>query len=244
MSAASNPTPRREEEGCIVQIGHAGLVLLESSEGFSSRPYWDSIGRAWTRGYGRTFGITGGSPSISRAQGERELIEQFNARYGPSLKPFANKPGFTQNMYDALASFVWNCGTGAVSAATTIGRHLRAGNWSAAANDLLAWCKASGRVIQGLLNRRKREKSLFLKKVVVAVKAYLTPWERRTCYELEAERRTAKRHGGWAHVDSSHLKHASRLKADLRARVSLLKSNDQSKLHRRERVKALLAAIG
>lgn len=46
---------------------------------------------------------------------------------------------------------------------------------------------------------------------------YMTDRERRLALELEAERRTAKRHGGWNHIDPSHLKRAVEIKDWFRA---------------------------
>jgi hypothetical protein len=46
---------------------------------------------------------------------------------------------------------------------------------------------------------------------------YLTDRERRLALELEAERKTAHRHGGWEHVDASHLKRAIEIKSWFKA---------------------------
>lgn len=227
-----------------MRLGKPGLIEIEQSEGFSSAPYWDAIGQAWTRGFGRTFGINKNSPRITRKQGEVELINEFAERYAWALKPFENLPGFTQNMYDALASFIWNCGTGAVAASTTVGKHLRAGRWKDAADALLAWSKAGGKTIPGLLARRRRERKLFLKPVVVVLDAFLTTWEKKTVEVLEDERQIAKRHGGWSKIDESHLKRAARAKEDLRQRVAELRRKDTTKAHRDERIKVMLAVIG
>jgi lysozyme len=226
-----------------MQISANGLHEIELSEGFSSKPYWDSIGGVWTIGFGETRGVTHRTAAMSRTQAESKLKVRFSHDYAPALAGFVGKPGFTQNMYDALGSFIWNCGTGAVSSSTTVGHHLRAGRWHQAADALLAWDKAQGVVVKGLRDRRERERALFLKPGRPINGAYLTPWERATVKVLADERAIAKRHGGWAHVDDSHLRRASRAKADLRARVHTLQKSGLSKSHRRERVAALNAVI-
>lgn len=227
-------------------VTHAGLVEIEQSEGFSSKPYLDKIAvpNVWTIGFGETDGIGPNTKPITRAQGEARLVHRFQRDYAPALEPFVRLAGFTQNMYDALASFVWNCGVGAVSAATTVGKRLRARNWTGAADALLAWCKAGGRTIAGLLARRKRERTLFLKRAGHTAVYYLTKWERETVERLAAERRIARRHGGWAKVDGSHLKAAAAARADLRERIRVLSALPSGQMNRRQRVSALREAVG
>lgn len=149
-----------------MQISAAGLLEMERSEGWSSGPYLDRVASppVWTAYFGETRGIGPNSPRLTIAQGRKKLRSRFERDYAPALRPFVEKPWFTQNMYDALGSFIWNCGTGAVGASTRVGRLLRQGNWRAAADALLAWCKnGAGQVIPGLLARRKRERAMFLK---------------------------------------------------------------------------------
>lgn len=148
-----------------MQVSAAGLALIEDSEGWSPGPYLDTVAspHIWTAYFGETKGIGPNSPHITRAQGEDRLRRRFASDYANSLLPFVTLDGFTQHMYDALASFIWNCGTGAVGVSTTVGKRLRARDWKGAADALLAWDKAGGRAVPGLTARRKRERELFLK---------------------------------------------------------------------------------
>lgn len=70
------------------------------------------------------------------------------------------KVQLTQNQFDALVSFHFN--TGALGRSSTL-RLLNQGKYQGAADALLAWNKAGGKVLQGLVRRRKAERSLFLK---------------------------------------------------------------------------------
>ena len=65
-------------------------------------------------------------------------------------------------MYDALALFTCNCGPGAVGPGMTVGRRLRARDWTDAADALLVRDKCAGRPVEGLTLRRRRERKLFL----------------------------------------------------------------------------------
>lgn len=221
-----------------------GLIEIEQSEGFSARAYLDTIPNpdVPTIGFGETDGVKMGDGPITRAQAEKRLIKRIQKDYAYALEPFLHRPGFTQNMYDALISFIWNCGAGAVGPTTRVGRNLRLGRWTDAANAMLEWNKSGGQVIAGLTARRQRERKLFLTIVKRADNTYLTKWERDTVNALNAERDTARRHAGWANVNESHLKRASQLKSDLKARLSLIaEGNDHDRPQRRA---ALKAAIG
>lgn len=71
----------------------------------------------------------------------------------------------TQNMFDALVSFAFNCGTGSLKN-SSVRTKLNAGDVAGAADALLLWCHAvvNGQLVQdkGLYNRRLSERQLFL----------------------------------------------------------------------------------
>lgn len=81
--------------------------------------------------------------------------------------------GLNQNQFDALVSLVYNIGGeefnhgGPGGGPSHILLHLRAGDYPAAANEFLKWDHSKGRVVPGLLNRRKAEQTLFLSPVSV-----------------------------------------------------------------------------
>jgi putative chitinase len=78
----------------------------------------------------------------------------------------------------------------------------------------------------------------------------LTREEREIATELEAERRSARRHGGWDKIDASHLKRAKELKDQLRAFADAVRKAAEAEPRgwtinrRRERLKILMATIG
>lgn len=71
------------------------------------------------------------------------------------------KIAISQNQYDALCSFTFNLGSGALKGSTLLKR-LNEGNLRAAADEFPKWCHDNGKVVKGLLNRRNAERSLFL----------------------------------------------------------------------------------
>jgi len=144
-----------------MKVGAAGLTLIKEFEGFpfGGRPYQDLV-KVWTIGYGHTEGVGPGSAQLTQQQALDLLAKDLDRIYAPPVA--ALDLPLNQNQFDAIVSFVYNCGPGAVSSKTTIGKKLRAHDWSAAADALLAWDKAGGKTIAGLTRRRKAERALFL----------------------------------------------------------------------------------
>jgi lysozyme len=66
----------------------------------------------------------------------------------------------TQGEFDACVSFSFNVGLGTLQRSTFRQKVIR-GNKDAAIESLLQYCKAGGKVLRGLENRRKDEAALF-----------------------------------------------------------------------------------
>ena len=90
------------------------------------------------------------------------MRREIDATYGKAVRS-TSRSSSTQNMHDALTSFVYNLGPGAISPSTGVGRALRACEWERASNEMLRWDKAGGRSLPGLTRRRRAERALFLK---------------------------------------------------------------------------------
>lgn len=223
-----------------MKLSTSGARLIEGFEGFSSRPYRDSVG-VWTIGFGSTKGVGPNTPRVTRAQAEQRMMREIDASYGHAVN--ALRLPLNQHQFDALVSFVYNVGPGGVASSTGVGRALRRHDWHGAANALLAWDKAGGRALAGLTRRRHAERALFLKPTAQTAAHYLTTWERNTVAVLNHQRAIAKRNGGWEKIGSSHLKRAAKAKADLRGRVKQLSRLDTSQKHRRQRIQALKRVI-
>lgn len=144
-----------------MKVSDAGVNLIKEFEGFphNGSPYRDPIG-IWTIGYGHTKGVGPNSPRLTQAQALALLKKELDDEYGPAINNLGVP--LNQHQFDALISFVYNCGTGAVSEKTKVGRALRARQWKEAADHLLEWDKAGGKTLPGLTRRRKAERALFL----------------------------------------------------------------------------------
>ena len=68
----------------------------------------------------------------------------------------------SQNEFDALVDFAFNCGCGNLNNSTLL-KKLNAGDYEGAAQEFLKWDMAAGHHMAGLLRRRQAEELLFLK---------------------------------------------------------------------------------
>lgn len=86
-------------------------------EGFSSCPYWDSLGGVWTIGYGTTSAdrpVSQSSPCISKRTARRWLRSRLTNTYLPAVPRRQRKEPLRQNEIDGLTSLAYNVGTGVV----------------------------------------------------------------------------------------------------------------------------------
>ena len=68
--------------------------------------------------------------------------------------------GLTQGRFDALVSFSFNVGLGNLQRSTIRMKHNR-GDFDGAAEGFMAWTKAGGKELPGLVKRRKHERALY-----------------------------------------------------------------------------------
>jgi len=68
--------------------------------------------------------------------------------------------GLTQGRFDALVSFSFNVGLGNLQRSTIRMKHNR-GDFEGAAESFMAWTKAGGKEMPGLVKRRKHERALY-----------------------------------------------------------------------------------
>ena len=146
-----------------VALSKFGFNALKSHEGWNGRPYLD-VAKVPTIGYGFTYypnskKVTMSDKPISKEEGDailREVLKDFEDAVNDLVVVPLN-----QNQFDALVSFVYNVGINAFKNSTLL-RELNMGRYEKAADQFARWNKAGGRVVQGLVNRRRAERSLFL----------------------------------------------------------------------------------
>ena len=139
-----------------MEYSQNGLRLTEQFESCRLVAYLDSKGIP-TIGWGHTFGVFPGL-TCDQAQADAWLLEDVQSAVG-SVNRLVIAP-LTQNEFDAVVDFVFNCGSGNFAGSTML-RLLNAGDYPGAANEFQLWDHASGQVVAGLLRRREAEKTEF-----------------------------------------------------------------------------------
>ncbi len=132
-------------------------------EGFLATAYLDTIASppVWTIGYGHTGGVTAGM-RWSRAKALRVLASDCRSA-AQAVRRNIHVP-LTVRQRMALISIAFNCGPGVLEG-TTLARELNARHYRAAADQFLEWVHAGGVVVQGLVNRRRDERAMFLSRM-------------------------------------------------------------------------------
>jgi len=140
-----------------MKIGIRGIALIKKYEGCKLTAYLCPANIV-TIGYGNTFYKDGFKiklgDKITQQQAEdllMDLLPQFEAIVNKNIKI-----DLTQYQFDALVSFVWNCGK-----SETLFNLV-----NSKSKDLKQWWEThyttgGGKVLQGLINRRKEEAQLF-----------------------------------------------------------------------------------
>lgn len=140
-----------------MKVSQKGIDLIKKYEGLRLKAYRDVAG-VLTIGYGSTKGVKPGM--MITAERAEELLAQDIADHARFVDLFVTVP-LNQNQYDALASFTFNLGGGALKTSTLL-KKLNKGAYSGAAEEFLKWTKADGKVQRGLVRRREEERKLFL----------------------------------------------------------------------------------
>ena len=146
-----------------MHVSPSGVDLICNFEGLRLKAYDDGVG-VWTIGFGTTKYPNG----IRVKKGDTCTLDQAKAYMQNDLKAFEQtvnntvKVPLNQNQFDALVSLAYNIGSTAFKNSTLV-RQLNEGNYKAAANQFNVWVNAGGKRMQGLVNRRAAEKTLFLK---------------------------------------------------------------------------------
>lgn len=146
-----------------VLIPPAWHEIVSSSEGLRTKAYWDATGKVWTIGYGTTSAKEG--DVISPFQANLSMIQYVNRKVIPTLQrtiPDWDKMNSCQHA--ALISFAYNVGERFYGRKgfESITRDLRSREgWKNVPTTLGKYVKSGGKILPGLVTRRKKEGILF-----------------------------------------------------------------------------------
>lgn len=140
-----------------MKISAEGLSLIKKFEGCELEAYQCSAG-VWTIGYGHTKDIEEGM-TITKEQAEEMLVDELH-EYESYVNEYVTVE-LEQNQFDALVSWVYNLGPANLKASTML-KVLNSGDYEGVPAQIQRWNKAGGKVLEGLIRRRKAESLLFM----------------------------------------------------------------------------------
>ena len=144
--------------------GKNGILLIEEFEGFRAKAYKDAVGLP-TIGYGTLIDSAEEkhllTVTITKEQAEvllRKELAMIEKKFTIMLTSKVN-----QNQYDALVSFAYNLGVYNLKSSTLL-KKVNANPADATIRDEFnKWTHAGGKVLDGLVRRRKAEADLYFK---------------------------------------------------------------------------------
>ena len=160
-----------------MKLSDAGLAFIASFEGYhtklpdgSCKAYRCQLGNGrddgvWTIGFGCTVGVYEGL-IWTRAQAD-EAFRRELAKFESAVNRLATVD-LNQNQFDALVSFAYNVGEGALKGSTLL-KKVNSGDQEGAARQFGQWVNSNGvKRVPGLVRRRAAEAELFQRLVIPA----------------------------------------------------------------------------
>jgi len=148
---------RRLRNLMTMKTSQEGIDLIKRFEGCKLESYLCPA-NIWTVGYGHTGSDVTQGLKISQGTAEI-LLRQDLGKFEDAVTKYAGKAH--QNQFDAMVSLCYNIGQGNFSKSSVARLH-RNGQYTGAAAAFLLWNKGGGKILAGLVNRRKAERNLYL----------------------------------------------------------------------------------
>jgi lysozyme len=146
-----------------VKASKEAIRLIKHHEGIRNKPYKCPAG-LFTVGIGHLIGDGKTLPaSWNRTFTNEEIdgiLKSDLSRFELGISKMLPNVQLKQHEFDALVSFCFNLGLGCFQR-STIRQALLRGDKEQAMESLMKYCRAGGKILRGLENRRKDEKRLF-----------------------------------------------------------------------------------
>ena len=157
-----------------MNVSPKAVAMIKHHEGVRQKPY-RCPAKLWTVGVGHVMYPEQAKLPIDQREAVNIRIEDFRIfsmeevdailradldRFERGVERYITVP-LTQGMFDALVSFSFNVGLGTLQR-STLRQKLNRGDKEGAADELLKYCMAGGKILRGLQNRRIDERALFL----------------------------------------------------------------------------------
>lgn len=140
-----------------MKTSQRGINLIKEFEGLRLTAYRCPAG-VYTIGYGHTRGVKRGMKITEEEASAFLTADLRNSE--KAVERYDSVYHWSQNEFDALVSFTFNCGAANLRALLRNGRR----NRSQIVATLPLYRKAGGKVLKGLERRRATEKALFLER--------------------------------------------------------------------------------
>ena len=139
-----------------MNVSKAGIALIKHHEGVRSRPY-RCPAHLWTVGVGHLIGDGKLLPdSWNKTFTEAEidgLLKSDLRRFELGISKMLPNVPLRQCEFDCLVSFAFNLGLGTFQR-STLRQALLRNDKKAAMESLVKYCRAGGKILKGLQNRR------------------------------------------------------------------------------------------
>lgn len=140
-----------------------GLKIIKNHEAFRGEPYLCPAGVP-TIGYGATYYPNGmivnlNDPKITEVKATK-FLKLMIQRYESGVSRYV-KTELNQNQFDALVSFSYNVGLGALKRSTLLKLVNKNPNDPEIFQQFLRWNRANGKILNGLKKRRLEEATLY-----------------------------------------------------------------------------------
>jgi lysozyme len=146
-----------------VKVSDKLIKLLRHHEGVRNKPY-QCPAKLWTVGIGHLIGDGKSLPASWNKTFTNEEIDGILKsdlnRFELGVSKMLPNVQLKQHEFDALVSFCFNLGLGCFQR-STIRQALLRGDKEQAMESLMKYCRAGGKILRGLENRRKDERRLF-----------------------------------------------------------------------------------
>jgi len=143
----------------MLRTSQAGLEFIARQEGEVLHVYHDQVGVP-TIGIGHALKPGESFPGGITHEQALSLLASDVAVAERAIHEHVTVE-LSQAQFDALVSFTFNLGSGALASSTLLVL-LNRGSYDAAADEFLHWDRAGGHVLPGLQRRRAEERELFL----------------------------------------------------------------------------------
>ena len=158
-----------------MKVSAAAIQMIKHHEGVRTKPY-RCPALLWTVGVGhvidpshtavkyeerKSLPIPAGWDRVLSMGEVDSILAQDLARFERGVARLCPAALGNQGIFDALVSFSFNVGLGNLQR-SGLRMKTNRGDFDEAADEFLKWTKAAGRVLPGLVKRRKDEQALYL----------------------------------------------------------------------------------